>query len=285
MNKKASPRPARVAATFALAASAVCAAAPAQAYQLSDEQKRIIAALLTAPKAAPGIGIGVPTGFGAGQGQVFAAIGGTTTEKANGRGEYDGSASVGFGLGDANKYAALELQANIISLTNNAPGSSFGEEGSFSAKISRVLSPTTGIAVGAENLGTWGNALKNTDPSLYVAMTHVASLSPENPFNPHTVSFTVGLGNERFEDIRDGKSERDIGLFASAALAVTRQASVIAEYNGNYINLGVSYVPMPKYPLTISLSAINAESVLAADGGTATGDREFGGSIGYSWTF
>ena len=42
---------------------------------------------------------------------------------------------------------------------------------------------------------------------------------------------------------------------------------------------------MPKYPLTISLSAINAEGVLASDGGTSTGDREFGGSIGYSWTF
>lgn len=271
-------------AGFAAAALSAPAAQAAQV-QLSDEQKRVIAALLTAPQSSPGIGVGVPTGFGAGQGQVYAAIGGTTTEDSNGNGDYDGSASVGFGLGDASKYAALELQANIISLTNNAPGSSFGEEGSFSAKLSRLLSPTTGVSFGAENLQTWGDALDDTDPSLYLALTHITALSPENPFNPNTFSFTFGIGTERFEDVRDGRSERDLGMFASAAIAVTRQTSFIAEYNGNYVNLGVSIVPWAKCPLTFTFSAINAEGIEAADGGTATGDREFGGSVGYSWNF
>lgn len=270
-----------------LAAAAISApvTSSAAAYELSEDQKRAIVALLTAPKAAPGIGIGVPTGFGAGQGQVFASIGGTTTEKTGNQDDgVDGSATVGMGFGDANEFVALELQANIISLTNNAPGSDFGEEGSISAKLSRNVGRTSAISVGAENISTWGDSLDGTDASAYVAFTTVKALS-DNPSNPLTFSFTIGAGTERFQDLDNGVRDSAPGLFGSIALAVHRQVGIIADYNGNYASAGISLVPLRSYPLTVTLSAVNIDEESAADGGTSTGDTEFGGSVGYSWNF
>ena len=270
-----------------LAGAAVSApsVASAAAYELSEEQKRAIVALLTAPKAAPGIGIGVPTGFGAGQGQVYAAIGGTTTEKNGSQDDgVDGSASVGIGFGDANEFLSLELQANIISLTNNAPGSGFGEEGSISAKLSRNIGRTSAISVGAENVATWGDSIQGSDASAYVAFTTVKALS-NNPSNPLTLSFTIGAGTERFQDLNSGNRDSGPGVFGSLALAVHRQVGIIADYNGNYTSAGLSLVPLRNYPLTVTLSSVNINEVSAADGGTATGEAEFGGSIGYSWNF
>ncbi|MDD9891904.1 MAG: hypothetical protein OXT49_00110 [Gammaproteobacteria bacterium] len=269
-----------------LAGAAVSApsVASAAAYELSEEQKRAIVALLTAPKAAPGIGIGVPTGFGAGQGQVYASIGGTTTKDASNEDDYDGSASVGIGFGDANEFVALELQANIISLTDNADDSDFGEEGSISAKLSRNVGRTSAISFGAENISTWGDSLDDTDASAYIAFTTVKALS-DNPSNPLTLSFTIGAGTERFQDLDNGVRDSGPGIFGALALAVHRQVGLIADYNGNYTSVGLSLVPLRSCPLTVTLSAVNVNEVSAADGGTSTGDTEFGGSIGYSWNF
>lgn len=269
-------------ASAALSATGVASAA---GYELSDAQKRAIVALLTAPKAAPGIGIGVPTGFGAGSGQVYAAIGGTTTEKSGSSDDgVDGSATLGMGFGDANEFLALEIQANIISLTDNAPGSDFGEEGSFSAKLSRNVGRTSAISVGAENIGTWGDSLDGTDPSAYIAFTTVKALS-DNPSNPLTFSFTIGAGTERFQEVDNNVTDSGPGVFAAAALAVHRQVGLIADYNGNYASAGISLVPLRSYPLTVTLSAVNVNGVDQADGGTQSGDTEFGGSLGYSWNF
>lgn len=280
-------RTAKVAVTGVIAGAAIAAsgAASAATYQLTDAQKRAIVAMLTAPKASPGTALTVPSGFGAANGQVYVAIGGTTTEKtATQKDGLDGSASVGVGLGDASEFLALELQANIISLTDNAPGSDFGEEGSFSVKLSRNVGAASAISVGAENVSTWGDSLDGTKASGYIAFTTLKSLS-NNPVNPLTLSVTVGAGTERFQDKDNGVRDSDAGLFGSVALAVHRQVSLIADYNGNYVNAGVSIVPLRSHPLTVTLSAVNVNDVSSADGGTSTGDTEFGGSLGYSWNF
>lgn len=253
-------------------------------YTLTADQKRMIAAILTAPKSAPGIGLGVPTGFGASQGQAFFSIGGTSIEDVNGDNDYDGSASVGVGFGDPSEHVGVELQANIISLTNNSDDSGFGEQGSTSIKFSRNLNSDTGFAFGIENLSTWGSGLDNTDPSVYVAFTNVSTLS-DNPFNPYPLSLTIGMGNERFRGLSNGERDNSIGIFGAVALAVHRQVGLVLDYNGNYFNAGASFVPMKQYPLTATLNLVNIDSVDANDGGTASGDPEFGASIGYSWSY
>lgn len=276
----------KVATAGLLAGAAMTAGvASAATYQLTDAQKRSIVALLTAPKTAPGIGIGVPTGFGAQGGQVFASIGGTTTQKTTTlKDGLDGAATIGMGFGDANEFVALEVQANIISLTNNAPGSDFGEEGSASVKLSRSVGLQSAISVGAEDVTTWGNSLSNVNASAYVAFTTLKALS-DNASNPLTMSFTIGAGTQRFQNVKNNVRDTNPGLFGAVSLAVHRQVSLIAEHNGNFANVGMSFVPLRSYPLVVSLSAVNVNEVSAANGGTSTGDTEFGGSLGYSWNF
>lgn len=280
-------RTAKIAVTGVIAGTAIAASAAASAatYELTEAQKRQIVALLTTPKAAPGIGIGVPTGFGAQAGQVFASIGGITTKKTSTLEDgLDGAATLGMGFGDADEFVGLEVQANVISLTNNAPGSDFGEEGSVSVKLSRNVGSRSAVSVGAEDVATWGDSLNGTKASGYVAFTTIKALS-DNPMNPLTLSVTLGAGTQRFQDLDAGVRDSDIGLFGSLSLAVHRQVSLIAEHNGNFANAGISVVPLRNYPLVVTLSAINVNEVSTNNGGTETGDSEFGGSIGYSWNF
>src|SRR5687767_8694375 len=84
---------------------------------LSLEQIRTLNAQLTAPVAAPGIAFGSPSAYCAGWGQLFAGVGGQTIESADE--EVDGSAVLGFGLGDPNRYLALEAAMNVLSLTDS----------------------------------------------------------------------------------------------------------------------------------------------------------------------
>lgn len=271
----------KVAAASLLTGAAMTASvASAADYQLTDVQKREVVALLTAPKASPGIGISVPTGFGASSGTIFASIGGTTTDNDN-TDDLDGSMSIGMGIGDATEALALEVQANIISLTNNADGSDVGEEGSVSIKLSRNIGSTSAISVGAENITTWGEATgDDVDASGYIAFTNLQALS-DNPSNPLTLGITIGVGSERFAFA----DTNTFGVFGAVSLAVHRQIGLIADHNGKFANLGVSLVPVRSLPLTVSLSAVNVNQVSAAKGGTSTGETEFGGSVGYSWNF
>ena len=235
------------------------------------------------PIAPPAMGISIPIGYGAQGGQMFAAIGGTTTDSpAND--DLDGSAAIGIGFGNSDDFVALEVVANIISLTNNAPGSDIGEEGTFSVKLSRDIGQSSAISIGAENISTWGDATSGTNASAYVAYTKIGSLSDDQN-NPLSYSLTIGLGSERFQDLDNSQRDTAPGLFAGVALAVHPQVGLVADYNGNFANVGISLIPLRSIPLGITLSAINVDEVSAADGGTTTGDTEFGGSIGYGWQF
>lgn len=262
---------------LALSVSMGAAEANEVNYTLTLEQKRLIAAMLTAPKSSPGSAVTIPSGFGAGQGQAFASIGGTRTND-----EFDGSAGFGFGLGNASETVAVELSANIISLTDNGNGSGFAEQGSTSIKLSRMVTPTSSVSIGAENATTWG--ITGTDPNFYIAYSHIQTLSSD-PFNPMPLSLTIGAGNERFTEMSNGKRSDGLGVFAGVSLAFHRQAGAILDYNGNYMNFGLSLVPLPQYPVSLTLSMTNINSVDPKDGGSASGDPEFGAGLGYSWSF
>lgn len=279
-----------VTASVAGVIASVSGAALAQAPQLTESQKQTIAAMLTAPVASPGLGIGVPTAFGLGSHQMFFSIGGVSTkELATNERDYDGSATLGMGFGDAVEFVAFEVQANVISLSDNAPGSDVGEEGSISLKLSRNVGRTSAVAVGVENAATWGDALKGTESSAYVAYTKLTALS-SNASNPLTLGLTIGAGTDRFQKLEtkgntNGVQDQSPGVFGAISLAVHRQVSLIAEYNGSYSNAGISFVPLRSCPLTVTFSAINLQERRRVNGGTRTGETEFGGSIGYSWNF
>lgn len=225
---------------------------------------RALNAQLTAPIAAPGIAFGSPTAYGAGWGQAFAGVGGQTA--SNAEHDVDGSALLGFGLGDPQRYLALEAAMNVVSLTEG-----LGDDGSWGFKAHHTFADRSALAVGIHETGGWGNA-SDTDSSTYVAYTRVLELDPASPKRPLLVSLNAGIGNERFAAVGD-----DIGAFGSVALSWHRQSSVIADFNGRDLGIAVSAVPFYRIPLVVSAGLINLTERYA--------DLEFAAGVGYLHSF
>lgn len=251
------------------AAALLAMAGSAQAGAITDlglslEQIRALNAQLTAPIAAPGIAFGSPTAYGAGWGQTFAGIGGQTVDEPNS--DVDGSALLGFGLGDPNRYIGIEAAMNIISLTD-----SFGDAGSWGLKVHHTFADRSALAVGLADVGGWGDATE-TDTTTFVAYSRVLELDPASPKRPLTLAWNVGLGNERLAE-----PNADVGVFGSVALSWHRQSSVIADYDGRDLGLAVSAVPFYRIPLVVTAGLINVTGRYE--------DVQFAGGVGYLHTF
>lgn len=265
--------------------SSAANAASVDELPISEELKQLILAAITAPAASPGIAQSSPVGFGAAWGDVFAGIGGAqNTDQVRNTPNGDsvnGSASIGFGLGNPAELVGLETTLNIISLTGGAGDSEVGEDGNVNFKLHRVLSETTSIAVGIENALAWGSA-DDVDSSKYVSLSHATALRPNNPSNPMTVVVTAGVGDSRFKDQTEPAAQRDndnaINPFAAVSLAFNRRASVIADWSGSSLGASVSFVPFQNIPLSASVGVVDVTDRL--DGGA-----RFTGGIGYSYNF
>lgn len=260
----------RLTPSLALAlAAAAAAAGSAQANSIVDlgltlEQVRALNAQLTAPIAAPGIAFGSPTAYGAGWGQSFAGIGGQTVSTAED--DVDGSALLGFGLGDPHRYIALEAAMNVVSLTEG-----LGQDGNWSFKFHRTFRDRSALALGFHETAGWGDA-SETHTSTYLAYSTVMEIDPAQLKRPLTLAVTAGVGNERFAD-----PDEDFGGFGSFALSWHRQSSVILDCNGREFGLAVSVVPMYRIPLVFSAGLINLTERYA--------DMEFAAGVGYLHSF
>jgi hypothetical protein len=251
--------------TVALAAAAGSAQASSIAdLGLSVEQIRALNAQLTAPIVAPGIAFGSPTGYGAGWGQAFAGIGGQTMEKSDFG--VDGSALLGAGLGNPQRYLALEVAMNIISLRDGT-----GDSGNWNFKAHHTFADRSAFAFGVQDLGGWGDATE-TNATTYAAYSRVLELDPHTPKRPLTLAWNVGVGNERLAAPSDS-----LGVFGSVALSWHRQSSVIADFSGRDLGIAVSAVPFYRMPLVVTAGFINLTERYE--------NVEFAGGIGYLYSF
>ncbi|MBE9016636.1 S-layer homology domain-containing protein [Chroococcidiopsidales cyanobacterium LEGE 13417] len=193
-----------------------------------------------------GSSVGSPTAFGADWGSAF--VGTSFQGRARNTSKADGAASLGFGLGDARRAVGLEIAATTVDLYGNTFG-----DGTISFKLHRLLPANFGIAVGAENAIIWGET--DGGSSLYGVVSKAFNLKEDaaKPFSKITTS--VGLGGGRFrseEDVEDGNDT--VNVFGSMGLQATEQLSLIADWTGQDLNLGVSVVPFRSLPLVITPS-------------------------------
>lgn len=233
---------------------------------LTPAQAEALNAQLTAPVTAPGLSFGSPVAFGAAWGEAFVAVGGQTDD--GGSHGVDGSASLGFGLGDDRSSVGLEMAITAISLRD-----SFGEDGDVSWKLHRSLPGRVSVAVGVDNTGRWG-AARGTKAGSYLVATKVFELAPDSARNPMPVSFNVGVGNGRFL----APGDNGINGFGSLAIAPWRRVSLVADYTGRDFNFGISAIPFPRLPVVLTAGAINL-------GQRYGRDTEFAGGIGYRYSF
>ncbi|HEX4871951.1 MAG TPA: hypothetical protein VFV27_06525 [Nevskiaceae bacterium] len=253
------------AALLAAVAPTTASAATLGDLGLSAEQLAAIRSQAAGGRtSAPGITFGSPAAFGAGWGAIGFGVGGTTLPDNAGDDDYDGAASVVFGLGNAADYVALETVVTAVSLRE-----SFGDDGNVGFKLHTQLPGRMAVGVGVENTMRWGRPKDaGTESSHYVVATKFVD------WGSMPVAVNLGLGDERFNDPGDS----GVNLFGGLALGFAAGWSGIADWSGNTLNLGVSAAPLPRTPLTFTAGVTNVTERFDAD-------SEFAAGIGYTVLF
>ncbi|NJM19863.1 MAG: hypothetical protein HC836_12860 [Richelia sp. RM2_1_2] len=195
---------------------------------------------------SPGFSIYVPTGFGGDRNTGFVSA--SYQERGRFSNDDDLGLGVGVGLGDSQKSVGVELSYTLASFGRNRD---FGS-GGFNVKVHRQLPGDWGVAVGWNGFLNIGDE-NNFEQSLYGVATKIIRTQEklDSPFSRVAVTLGVGGGQFRTEEaVFDGDDE--IGVFGSVAVRAVKSASIIAEWTGQDLGVGVSVAPFPNIPLVIT---------------------------------
>jgi hypothetical protein len=200
------------------------------------------------PWPSPSLNPGVPSAFIANWGDVF--VGASAATAGNQRPVADGSWVAGFGLGDATRSIALELNGGCGSIKN------FCSNGGFGARISRVLINQSrswlALAGAWQNGLQWGN--EGQQDNIYSGTLSYAFplRAPQSRF-AQTLQINAGIGNSTFAPYSAVDSESKVGGFASIGVELTPSLGVSAGWSGRGANAQLSYTPFREAPLTLNL--------------------------------
>ena len=225
--------------------------------------------------ASPGSSSGSPTAFGADFGRFF--VGASFQERTRFTDRSDGSISAGFGLGNARKSLGLEVAVSVLDLSTRGGDDAAFDRGSFSFKLHRVLPNNLAVAVGYENGVVWG--FTDAGSSVYGVVSKIFQLqnSASKPFSSLTVSAGIGSGRFRSEDDFNN-DENTVNVFGSVGLRVVERVSAIADWTGQDLTLGASFVPFRNIPIVVT------PAVADITGNAGDGARFILG-VGYSRSF
>lgn len=222
------------------------------------------------PLISPGTSIATPIAYGIGFGTIYFGVAGQLGTQYTSRpfGEY----ALGFGLGDAKRFVALTTTVSFGGLDEVV------RDGNLNFQISRSLNDLTAIALGIENVAPWGADCRNK-PNAYAVLSSMFSLFLGEDYAVNFIG-SLGIGNNRF--VHDYEIHRDesnrFWPFASLGVEVLPQLAMIFDYVGQTYNIGLSVVPFPQLPLSMSLSALD----LTHQGGNRI---PIAASIGYAYNF
>ena len=223
--------------------------------------------------ASPGIALGIPTGFGADQGDAFVGAGFQHRTRLEDR--PDGGLVAGMGVGDARRWVGLEAAVSSFGTARSCC------RGGLSLKLHRLLPPgDASVAVGWENAVTWGR-MEGTDEatdagtSVWAAASKVFRLR-DNPASAlGTASLTAGVGTGRFrseERILD--DEETVGVFGGASLRLAAPAALLVDWTGQDLAAGVSLVPFARLPFLVTPGVVDL-----------TTEPRFVVGVGYGFNF
>jgi hypothetical protein len=189
----------------------------------------VVAATTAAPTNAPVSSVTIPSAFGANWGDVFITAGYQDRVPGSGYG-------AGFGLGDAKNFVGLESSYS----TSAGNGNSLFNQGAGNFKLHKLLGDNLAIA------GGWENAIRQNLPNgtrdtFYGVVSTVLPVGSTSNFTA-----SVGAGNGRFRTFDDVNNNRDsTNIFGSLGFRATENIGLVADWDGNAINLGL--------PLTLKL--------------------------------
>jgi len=203
-------------------------------------------------RAAPAIAYGIPLGFGAARGQIFAAAGIQRGLRGD-RGFVDGAVFWGQGFGDARRYGAVEVTlANYSTLRNTF------HNRSLSLKLHRRLGPRWSVAVGVENALIAGRP--DGGRSAFAVGSYRLKLWSGSGL-PRGVALTVGVGDGRFNSVqRVRRGVNKASVFAGLGVRLARPLSALATWNGQDLTTGVSvaFQPVVGLPMVVTPVVLDA---------------------------
>lgn len=220
-------------------------------------------------RVSPSITVGTPSAYGASWGN--AAIGIGLQSRTRFSEIADGVLGLKIGFGDAAESIGAEISLTLVDLD------SLFSDGALSFKIHRALPEDFNIAVGVQGATSFGTT--DGGSSVYGVLTKRFRLSRDSQDLFSQLHLSVGAGGGQFrseDNVIDGIDS--IGFFGSTSVRVTEWSSAIAEWTGQDLTIGFSFVPFPDIPLVI-VPAITDITGTAGDG------TRFLFSAGYSFQF
>lgn len=161
----------------------------------------------------------------------------------------DGSAILGFGLGDANDGVGFQFGAHIVSLTDD-----FADTGYFSVKASTRIadgaSPTY-ASLTVSHLGAWGTNV-NEDPSTVLALTRFSGWKLGKAQDIYPVMMTIGAGS----NVSDFGQEA--GIFGGFGIGLNEYMSASVAWAGDELSVGSSFKIKGLDDLFVSVSLDDA---------------------------
>jgi hypothetical protein len=197
---------------------------------------------------SPGTTISNPSGFGADGNRVFLITdyqGRTRYTNTN-----DGEVGIGVALGNAKTIGAE------LSYTQASFGRSGKAGGGFSTKIHHRFSDTASIALGWNYFAKVGAAgyLDYPNNSYYTAYSQIFKTREfiDQPFSRVAVVMGVGSGQFLSESQSNRRNPQGLNVFSSVALRVAQPVSLITEWTGQDLAMGLSIVPFKHIPFVIT---------------------------------
>lgn len=234
--------------TSTVVAQATSGQSRAEVEQLQEELRELEnLELESAFQASPALSINIPTGFGLDNNTGFVSA--TYQERTRYSGGVDdGGLGIGIGLGDARESVGVELSYTAASFGGSRD---FGA-GGFNAKVHRQLPGDVSVAAGWNGFLNIGGD-NDFENSLYGVATKIIR-TRENISSPFSrVAITAGVGNGQFRTEDSVADDRDnINVFGNIAVRVARPVSLIAEWSGQDLGVGVSIAPFKDFPLVIT---------------------------------
>lgn len=196
--------------------------------------------------ASPSLSIVIPTGFGADRNTAF--VSGTYQEQTRYTDEDDGAVGIGIGLGDAQKAVGVELSYTIGGLGRHRD---FGS-GGFNIKLHRQFAEGFALAVGWNGILNLGDG-NDFEHSIYGAVSKIFRIQADitRPFSRVAVTAGIGSGQFRTEDAVDD-DDYNINVFGNIAVRIAEPVSLIAEWSGQDLGVGLSIAPFKNIPFVIT---------------------------------
>jgi hypothetical protein len=223
--------------------------------------------------SVPAMGANTPGGFGAGWGDFYIGLGGTSRARFQEENwtDADAAAAFGLGFGDPTTTIGVEVTVNSYSTFEHE----FLNRAGIDFHLHRQFGTDFSAAVGYENAIRNGEV--DSGESVYFVLSKWTSLrdDPNKPFS--ALMTTAGVGNGRFRSQADVDiDKKTVNIFGSVALRVVAPVSLVADWTGQDLTAVMSVAPFRN----ISLLVMGGWADITGNTGDEGGPR-FVGSISY----